>query len=214
MPLSQRPALRWLRTAAALGVLAALVAACAAVPPAPPTPVANPERAWRERQARLAGLDHWMAVGRLAIRVPNEAATLSLYWEQLGGAYQIRLNAPLGQGAVEITGHTGQVTLRTSGEQGPWTAASPEALLRERLGWSVPLDGLRYWILGVAEPGYPVEGLTLDAAGRAERLHQLGWEVRYADYRSFGPYDLPTRVSLENARVSARIVVHRWDIPA
>ncbi|NIR31066.1 MAG: outer membrane lipoprotein LolB [Gammaproteobacteria bacterium] len=195
-----------------LAAAAVLVSACATVPE--PAPVADPQRVWQDRQARLSRLAHWMAAGRIAIRAEDDGATLSLHWEQLGDAYQIRLNAPLGGGAVEIAGDPDRVVLRSSEGEGPWTASSPEALLRQRLGWSVPLEGLRYWILGAAEPGVSVENLVLDADGRPERLSQLGWEVHYANYRPFGAYELPTRVFLNNARVSARIVVHRWNVQA
>ncbi len=212
MSLARAPGKRGSRPGVVLAAAAVLLSACATVPE--PAPVTDPQRVWQERQVRLSRLAHWTAAGRIALRAEDEGATLSLHWEQLGDAYQIRLNAPLGGGAVEITGDAGRVVLRSSEGEGPWTAASPEALLRERLGWSVPLEGLRYWILGAAEPGVAVQNVVLDADGRPERLSQLGWEVHYANYRPFGAYELPTRLFLNNARVSARIVVHRWDVPA
>lgn len=198
------------RAGLVLVTVAALVSACATVPE--PAPVTEPQRVWQQRQAHLSALAHWMAVGRIAIRAEDDGATLSLHWEQVGDAYQIRLNAPLGGGSVEIAGDPEGVTLRSSKGEGPWSASSPEALLRERLGWSVPLEGLRYWMLGAAEPDVSVEELVLDAGGRPQRLSQLGWEVHYADYRPYGAYELPMRVFMSNARVSARIVVHRWDV--
>ena len=49
-------------------VLCVWLAGCASLPP----PVSDPEQVWREREAQLLGLDHWAAVGRLALRTEEE----------------------------------------------------------------------------------------------------------------------------------------------
>lgn len=197
-----------LALAAATAVLA-LLAGCATV--SEPVPVADPEAVWQARQARLAELDRWTAVGRVGIRAGDEAANLSLYWRQRAAEYVIRLNAPLGQGTVELAGGEAGVVMRTSKED-VWAAESPEALLRQRLGWSMPVSGLRYWILGRPQPGHPVSERELDAAGRAEGFRQAGWEIRYLRYGEADSLALPTKVFVERDGVSARLVVSRWEV--
>lgn len=199
----RRPAAR-----AALPALAVLLAACATVPA--PGPVSDPRAVWAAREQRLARLEDWRLQGRLAIHAGEEGGNLSLLWQQHGSAYRIHLNAPLGQGSVALEGGAGEVVMR-SGE-GRFTAADAGALMQQRLGWSVPLAGLRYWILGRAQPGVPLEDLQLDAAGRPERLRQSGWQVRYLRWGRSGDLALPTLVYLDTPRVSARIAVDAWTL--
>ena len=60
-------------------------------------------------------------------------------------------------------------------------AASPELLLRRALGWSVPVQSLRHWVLGL--PGRAA-AYRLDGYGRLQSLELGGWLVSYDDYVS------------------------------
>jgi len=193
----------------AVVAMVAVVAGCASVPG--PAPVADPDRAFRAREARLAAVSRWTAFGRLAIITPEDSVNVSMRWRQRGDAYEIRLTGPLGQGAVELSGDRAGVVLRTPEET--WTSPDPESLMRERLGWSVPVAGLRFWILGRSDPRSVLEALDLDAAGRPAELRQGGWKVRYLRYGEQGEaLDLPTKVFLDSGQVSARMVLRRWEL--
>ena len=54
--------------------------------------------------------------------------------------------------------------------------------------------------------------MALDVAGRLHRVNQSGWQVEYLGYGQVGPFELPTKVFLENPRVSARLFVSRWEL--
>ena len=168
--------------------------------------VARP--AWQERQQRLAGLDRWTFVGRVGVKSRTDAWNARIHWSQMAERYRIRLSGPLGQGIVEIEGEPGAIELR-DGEQ-THRADSPEALLRDRLGWSLPLEGLRYWMLGGPDPTQATSTLELDDAGRLRRLEQARWSVEYARYVTVDGFELPLRIELENAGVNARLIISRW----
>lgn len=197
---------RWL---ALLG--AALLGACARTPPL--VPVAHPQQVWQQREQRLARIHAWTAVGHAALRDRNQGWSFSLRWRQRDQAYHIDMHGPLGQGAVELAGSPGAVTMRTSkGEV--WSAPDPATLMRERLGWSVPVSGLRYWILGRAEPGVAIADLALDVAGRPQHFVQSGWEVTYHGFTEVDGLALPTRVYLVNGPLSVRVAVTNWELPS
>lgn len=193
--------------AAALGAL--LAAGCETMPEL--EPVADPERAFAEREARIAALEEWRALGKLAVRVPDDSWTVNVIWRQSGERYLIRLSGPLGQGIMELDGGPGGVEMRTA-ENETFRAAGPDALILERTGWRVPVAGLRYWILGTPAPHAPVDAMVLDAAGRLERLRQAGWEIRFEDYDQIQDIALPTRIRLENERLEARMVLRGWTL--
>ena len=89
-------------------------------------------------------------------------------------------------------------------------AESPEALLEREAGWSVPLAGLRYWIVGAPAPDGAVSTLELDGQGRLARLEQAGWTVIYERYGALDGLALPGRIRFSNESVEATVVVRRW----
>ena len=55
------------------------------------------------------------------------------------------------------------------------------AQLRTRLGFELPLENLRYWLLGIPDPSAAFE-LTRNAQDRAQHLSQAGWSIDYDQY--------------------------------
>lgn len=186
------------------------LAACATQPTSLP-PVADPDKAWQDRQERVGAIDTWSLAGRVAITSPEDSWNARLRWRQSGEDYTIRLSGPLGQGAAELSGNRDGVTLRTADKE-TYSAQDPEALLLQTLGWRLPLAGLRYWVLGVAEPQASLTSLDLNEWGRAQAFEQSGWQVRYMNYGPVDDLQMPTKLYLDTAQLSARLVVSRWDL--
>lgn len=182
------------------------LAACETTPEV--TPVDDPRRVWEERQAVLAAIVQWTAVGKLGIQSTEDSWSAGFSWDQRGDGFGVRLSGPLGQGLMELTGSPGRVEMRTA--EGTYRAPSAEELMRVHAGWRVPLSGLRYWMLGRPDPGAPVDALELDPAGRLAALRQLGWMIRYDRYGEFEGVQLPTKLTLENPRLRAKLVVRSW----
>ncbi|MCU0936852.1 MAG: lipoprotein insertase outer membrane protein LolB [Gammaproteobacteria bacterium] len=195
--------------------LLALAAAGMALAGCAPLLMTADEQAARDvldaRHAALEPLADWQAVGRLSVQSGEQAWHASLVWRQEADRYRIRLLGPLGQGGVEIAGGPDEVTLRT-GTGGTYSAADPETLMRQRLGWWAPLRGLRYWLLGLDDPEAGRVRAQLDAEGRLASLSQDGWDVRYLGYLAAEPVALPARVELERNDLRAKVVVSRWDL--
>ena len=78
-------------------------------------------------------------------------AIAGLFWLQRQDYYDIRLSGPLGRGAARLTGRPGQVSLEVA-NQGRYEASSPEELLGEQLGWSLPVSHLVWWVRGLPAP--------------------------------------------------------------
>ena len=206
-PTPKTPRHRPLRLWPAVGVLCIGLGGCAAW--RGPDAVPDPMQAWKTRQQRVSELGDWTAFGRLALRAENDAWNVTMHWRQQGERYQIRLSGPLGQGAMELSGDESHVTLRTSSNE-VRSAPDPESLLYDTVGWRVPLRGLQYWIRGLTQDAEAVSLLNLDQAGRLQRFSEGGWRVQYSRYAPVEGVELPTKVSLENPKISARIVVKRW----
>lgn len=187
---------------------AAMLAGCAT----PPELGSDPRAQWESRRRRLAALGTFAFSGRLALRTPEHALNARLRWRQRGDEYRVRLGGPLGEAAFELRGGAGAVELRSGDEV--HRADSPESLLRERTGWSFPLQGLRYWVLGITAPGEALAALELDREGRPAHLVQSGWRIVYRRYASVQDLSLPARLDLDRGRLEVRLVVSRWTLEA
>lgn len=192
-------ALLWLSLALGLG-------GCAALRPAATTTPSTPaEQAWIQRRAELTALDHWLLQARIASGRIGWSG--SLHWRQQAEHFDIRVSGPLGTGGFQARGHLGEVEIRTTRET--LVTRQPEVLLQEKIGWSLPLEQLRYWAVGVPSPSTPAV-VQYDTAGRLSTLSQDGWLLEYTEYGRYQGYELPRRFTLDNGDTHFRVVVDDW----
>jgi outer membrane lipoprotein LolB len=190
------------RVLALLAVLV-MVAGCRSLPP----PVVAPDAGAR---AAITALASWQASGRVAVRTGNDGFSASFDWRELAGHGELGVRGPFGAGAVRITRSDERIVIEQGGAPPLEVAAPFEALEPElvaRLGFPLPLDPLRFWVLGVPAPGRPVDG-----DGSAFR--QDGWQVTVAEFVPVpgAPGPLPARLTLNRDRTRIRVVVDHWQV--
>ena len=171
--------------------------------------VVDPQVAWANHQSKLDNLEAWTLDGRISIRQEEEAWHASLRWQQIDSVYHINLFGPFGQGAAQLDGSPQSVILQHDGQ----TVQSDDAelLLRQRLGLQVPVNGLRYWAIGLVAPGseYTQE---LSPDGRLAVLQQNGWRVRYRSYEAVKGFMLPGKIFLDHDGLDVRLVIDQWQV--
>ena len=156
----------------------------------------------------LAALRSWRMSGRAAVSTARDAGTVSMSWQQQGERYGVELRAPWGAGTVQVDGGPQGVLLRTS--QGVQEFASePRELLEYYTGLDLPLEALRYWLLGLPVPQAPAQP-EVDSRGLLTELRQHGWRIRYLRYGEFHGLALPTRLDLSGEGIEVRIAVQDW----
>jgi outer membrane lipoprotein LolB len=201
---------RRLLRAALAGAGLLLLAGCAdAVRPETAPNSANSAEArhgWEVRRAALQQVRNFSLQGRLA-----ETGLVSfggdLSWIQTGASFQARFYGPLGVGAVAISGTPDVMQIQD--KNGVHQTADPEALMQQQFGWSLPVAGLRYWVLGLPAPGDTAE-LKLDDAGRILSMEQSGWQLAYGEYQNVFGLDLPKKFSLTNPQRGFRVFIDSW----
>ncbi|MDR3416453.1 MAG: lipoprotein insertase outer membrane protein LolB [Nevskia sp.] len=200
--------LRRLGCALLLGAAGAMLGGCATVEPAPSL-AGNSEQAQRNWDARRAALEQvhdFSLQGRLA-----ESGLVSfggdLSWIQNGSHFQARFYGPLGVGALAIEGEPGDMEVRA--KDGTYRTGVPEVLMQEKFGWSMPVDGLRYWVLGLPAPGAGA-ALQLDDGGHILSLRQNGWQLDYAEYQNVAGLDLPRKFALSDPQRRFRVFIDTW----
>lgn len=131
-------------------------------------------------------------------------------WEQRDDRYAITLIGPLGQGRADVRGAPDGVTLRVDGDV--YRAADADQLIHSALGLRLPVAGLRYWLLGVADPARPAETLR-DVDGRTLQLRQDGWRIDYPNWLDVDGYRLPARLRAYRDALDVTVVVKQWILP-
>ena len=185
-----------------------MLAGCADVPFLLPAQKANTD-AWGLRQEALYKLENWSIKGRLAIQAGDEGWSAALHWDQNDENYTMRFIAPLGQGTYQLHGDEQMVSFLNAKNE-LYQANDPEKLLLSNLGWSVPLHGLKYWIMGLPEPGISSDNLLLDELGRMTDLQQSGWRISISRYTDFHGTQLPSKLFMQNDRFKLRLVIQDW----
>jgi outer membrane lipoprotein LolB len=186
-------------------VLVLALAGCQTVP----VPAA-PSVAWSVRRPALQTLSRFGFKGRVAVAVGRQGFNAGLRWTQSGGLTHLALTGPLGAGGVAVTADGTRLSVVTSnGKRLGDTQARSE--LADKLGFEPPLTSLRYWVLGVPDPGTPA-AVQLDSEQRLTGLTQDGWRVDYSAYMPVGAEWLPRLMTLQREGVRVRMVVDGWQL--
>lgn len=182
-----------------LPLLGLALVGCSMAPPAPS--VTNTDH-----------LDHWLAEGKMGLRVADKGGNLNFVWLQEGALYTLTLSGPLGAGRTELTGGPDGVTLR-NGDIGDIRASSPEVLLEAVTGYSAPVSHLAHWLK--AQPATLDARIERDDQGRASRIDEDGWTALFPDWDETHPA-LPRKILITGPDTRLIVVISRWlpDPPA
>jgi outer membrane lipoprotein LolB len=159
--------------------------------------------------ASIALLDSWQASGRLAVRTDQDGFSAHFDWRQAPGDGELSVRGPFGAGAARIAIGTDRIRIE-SGAEAPLEIAAPydalEPLLSARIGFPLPLESLRFWLLGI-----PAPGVAAQPAGDDVFL-QSGWRVAA---RAFGPVagapaPLPGWIEMTRGATRIRVLVDHW----
>ena len=123
-------------------------------------------------------------------------------------ALRAPLRGPLGVGTVRIEGAGDSVQI--TGKDGVTTVLRDvEAELYYRYGWTIPVESLRYWVLGIPDPRVPSQ-TEFDELDRVRHLRQRGWDVEVDRYREAGGQQMPARLVATSNETKVRIIIDRW----
>lgn len=191
---------------------AVLQTGCAHRPITTAPPASNPTAAWTGRQADLARTQNWKLHARVSVRDAKNGFSAGLDWYQKGDESVLELFDPLGRKTAVLKRSSRGAEITTSkGDRAE--AADAEALMQRLLGWSAPVTSLRYWVLGIGDPTVkPAAESTLDAAGRASELRQLGWTIKYPEYDDTRTPALPHLILASGQRLQIKLLTKEWQL--
>ena len=190
-------------------VLAVALAALAGCRTAPPKSIIGPgaDAPWPEQRAALQNLERYDLNGRVAVAANGQGFSASLRYAQLAKRAELSLDGPLGIGGlrVEVEGDDLQiVTSRGEKLDGPEARAE----LERRLGFALPFEELRWWLLGIPAPGEAA--ITAADSGAIQDFTQNGWRVSVNSRIAGLGFSLPQRLTAEREGARLKLFVERW----
>ncbi len=153
----------------------------------------------------LYKLEQWSLEGRLSITGRNDSWTANVDWQHSLNKEQIKLSGPLGQGATLIQLSKGVVTI-DRGDGKVQTSNQPKAFINKQLGLFVPVQSLRYWVIGLPEP-------TMDFVETATGFKQAGWLIEYKQMQAVKTITMPYKLNVTNEQVKLKLIVDQWLLP-
>lgn len=149
--------------------------------------------------------------GRFALKADDfnrapEAVQGGFTWRDNGTRLTLDLTDPFGTVMARIlVDRYGATLTRANGDV--IQAGSPDALMQNVLGQSVPVAGLRGWLRTVrdAQPGMDVS--LRDPEGRVQIFEQSGWRVQLSRFDDVGPRLLVITHSEGSKNIAIRLVI-------
>jgi outer membrane lipoprotein LolB len=180
-----------------------LLAACATTRRPPPAPAEG----WEQRSSDLQQQRSWQLDGRAAVAIAAQGWQATLNWRQHGDSEEVHLSGPFGVGALVLERTPDGLSLN-----GAPPSDTVTNQLQEKLGFELPLEHLRFWLLGVPDPsaGFEVKRNEQD---RASQLRQAEWSIDYDRYMPVAGDLLPAHLVLSREGVRVRIAVDHWEWP-
>ena len=158
----------------------------------------------------VESIKSWQMDGRIGVQAQSSAWQANLVWDHEESQDRLRISGPLSQGAISIIVQKDLIYLN-EGNGKTELSKDPQSLLRSRLGFSVPLSSLRYWIMGVPDPSLPSRSVT-GAVSSEHGFEQSGWVVLAGPDEIVGGWRLPQKLAINGAGVRLKILADNWDV--
>ena len=150
-------------------------------------------------------------IGRFAVKTEQanrapEAIQGGFVWRDTVAQLTLDLTNPFGSILARVTVNSGGAALeRANGEVIQTT--TPDSLVDQALGQSLPVQGLRAWLRVQQKPQPGMRVLEQDAQGRIVSFEQDGWSARLSNFDAQGPR-LISLIRAETGRnMSVRLVI-------
>lgn len=166
-------------------------------------------KTWDQRKSKLTQKKRWYMQGAVSFTIKDKTQIGTFTWQQQRDQYRIQIAGPLNLAGATIQGGANNVALWKGGQ---WHYSSTaENLMKQQLGWYLPVSNLYYWVRGIPAPGVPAEEKH-DQFGHLTSLQQQGWSIVYKAYETRNNVDLPRTIYLNNQGLHAKMVIKDWQM--
>jgi len=163
-----------------------------------------------QRSAALATIQLWGFSGRIALSDGEQGGSGRLDWQQHHSDLVLNFQAALGQGSWRLTLDAESAMLESGGGD-IFQAADADSLMRQQLGWEVPVDALKYWVRGLPDPGQTGK-LQVSELGLPSSLEQQDWTIEYQRWDEKVQPAMPKKLVARQGEYQVKLIIRDWQI--
>lgn len=173
----------------------------------------NANMSFDNRQEDLLEWPFWEMDGRIGLTVAKDSYNGSVAWEQDGAEIDFRFRGPLGFGGIRIHGSLDEKVRVKTTTGLDFTVTDFEQEMQAKMGWSIPINSLRYWALGIVDPEVDAD-VVINEQDLLDELQQGDWKVVYERYKNVDDVQLPSKFKISGPDTKIKMLVNDWSIPS
>lgn len=152
-------------------------------------------------------LDHYTAIGRAALKAPENSGQASFNWQQKKPEnIELIVQGPLGSGRIDLSVSPDESILIT--DEQTYKGQSPDELFTEITGFDWPISGMKSWLLG--EANAQATHVERDDQNRIVSFKEDGWNIQYKKWMTYKKREVPKNIELTRGDVRLRLLVEHW----
>jgi len=156
--------------------------------------------------AKVLVLKEWRLLGRLSARNGKESWLTKLEWKHNIWVDDLTFSTSLG-GVVATLAYAGNTIIFAASDGVKREVTEQE--LQAKIGYSPPLQHLKFWVRGVPNPTLSFQKIENNLVG-VRAFHQGGWRVELGRFELLDDVVLPAKVMLSRNDLTMKIVVDQW----
>jgi outer membrane lipoprotein LolB len=165
---------------------------------------------YQVKSGQLSALNGWSIEGKLAVSNDKDGGSGKFFWSKNEAGSRMDFHGTLGRGAWKLSADAhGAELIQADGTI--HRADSIDQLVRDHVGWDIPVESMSWWIRGLNTPGN-FRKRTIDVQGNISVLLQDGWTVEYGRYRDFEGVSLPVRLDARQGEWIVKLVIRSWTL--
>lgn len=156
--------------------------------------------------SKVLVLKEWRLLGRLSARSAKESWLTKLEWSHNVSADDLAFSTSLG-GVVATLAYVDNTIIFAASDGVKREVTEQE--LQAQIGYSPPLQHLKFWVRGVPNPALSVQEEAYNSV-ESRIFHQAGWRVELGRFELIDGVVLPAKVVLSKNNLTMKIVVDQW----
>ncbi|MCK5729272.1 MAG: outer membrane lipoprotein LolB [Methylococcales bacterium] len=150
----------------------------------------------------LYQLKQWSFKGRLAIQDNKESWSASIEWSHTEKEDILKLSGPLGQtGGILIVSKEAVILDRGDGKT--LHSTDINGFIKQQLGMQIPVQSLRYWVLGLTDPAHKFTAL-------ADGFKQNDWIIQYFQMQQSNEQWVPQKLKAFQNKTRLKLIIDEW----
>jgi len=170
------------------------------------------ERLFQAKSDQLLVFSSWSLEGRLAVSNETDGGSGQFRWKKSDSEILMDFHGALGRGAWKLEANAQGAELVLA-DGTIYRAGSIDHLIRQQVGWEIPVENLSWWVRGLAAPG-KFRSRVVDDEGNISLLLQDGWSIEYDRYRVFDDINLPVKLTAHKGDWKVKLAIRNWSLTA